>query len=268
MVVSSRGQTTAISSETRQAKEGPPQQDEELYGKDFFDAGRKEPGVFECYSWEHFYPESKELATRVKGQFNPAKVLDLGCAKGFLVYAFAEMGIDAYGVDTSDYAISSAPLEIRPYLYQVDLNKDTLPFEAEKFDFVTFLGTIEYLYDPKLAIQEVSRILRHGGRLYLTTIYERDPEDKIRINIHSKAFWIREFQSNGFKFMPGELATLEKAHLRYIFRIPREKSTIKFKLAKLVYGKGGYVGKEIAFWGSKSAKNYGTLLFMKESKFF
>ena len=241
-------------------------QDEELYEKDFFDAGRKEPGVFESYSCEHFYPEFKDLATRIKELFNPASVLDVGCAKGFLVLAFAEMGIDAYGVDTSDYAISSAPLEIRPYLYQVDLNKDTLPFEAEKFDFVTFLGTIEYLYDHKLAIQEVNRILRRGGRLYLTTIYERNPKDKIRINIQSKAFWIRKFQSNGFKFMPGELATLEKAHLRYIFQIPREKSTIKFKLAKLIYDKGGFLGKEIAFLGSKFGSDYGALLFMKEGK--
>ena len=34
-------------------------------------------------------------------------ICDFGCAKGYLVYALRLLGYDAYGVDISEYAISS-----------------------------------------------------------------------------------------------------------------------------------------------------------------
>ena len=40
------------------------------------------------------------------------KVLDVGCAKGYLVYDFHQAGIDAYGVDISKYALSKCPKKI------------------------------------------------------------------------------------------------------------------------------------------------------------
>ena len=38
------------------------------------------------------------------------KVLEIGCAKGFLVKAFQDMGIDAIGIDISSYAIKRSIL--------------------------------------------------------------------------------------------------------------------------------------------------------------
>lgn len=240
-------------------------QNEELFGKDFFDAGRKDRGFCKSYSWNIIYPRFKALATQIKEKFNPATVLDVGCAKGVLVGAFRELGIDAYGVDISDYAISCAPLEIRPYLHRVDLNKDALPFENEKFDLVTCLEIVEYLHNYKLAIQEAHRILKPEGHLHLETSYIRNLEDKIRINIRGKSFWVREFQNNGkFKFMPRESVTFDRARLAYIFRTPQGKGTIKVRVGKLIWNKGGYLGKELAFLvGSKFS---GTLLFTKAGK--
>jgi SAM-dependent methyltransferase len=241
-------------------------QNEELFGKEYFDAGRREPGVYAGYSRKHWHPEFKALATQIRARFKPATVLDVGCAKGFLVQAFREVGIEAYGVDISDYAISCAPPEIRPYLYKVDLNKDALPFGDKKFDFVTFLGTIECLSSHQLVMQEVARILRTGGYIYLTTFFRASPKGKILINIHGKAFWVREFERHGLKYMPREAAALEKARLAYMLRNPEGKGTVKSRLGRLIYDKGGYLGKELALLGSKFAGNPGHLLFIKQSK--
>jgi len=134
-----------------------------MFKEDFFDAGKEEPGIYKTYQFENMYPVFKDLATSIKRQFNPTKVLDVGCAKGFLVKAFEDVGINAWGVDISEYAISKAPEDIRSKLYRVDLNRDILPFEDEYFDFVTFLGTIEYLNNHKHAINEIKRVLRDGG---------------------------------------------------------------------------------------------------------
>ena len=43
-----------------------------------------------------------------------SRILDVGCAKGFLLYEFYKLGISGvYGIDISEYAISQVPEEIR-----------------------------------------------------------------------------------------------------------------------------------------------------------
>lgn len=44
------------------------------------------------------------------------RVLDVGCAKGFLVAALRARGVDAWGIDISPYAIANAPATVRPWL--------------------------------------------------------------------------------------------------------------------------------------------------------
>jgi len=135
---------------------------EDFFGKDYFNSGKHIPGAFKYYTFEDNYPSFKTICYLIKKYFNPKRVLDVGCAKGFLVYTFREMGIEAFGVDISGYAISCAPMDVQPYLYKVDLDKDSLPFEDDYFDFITFLGTIEYLRNHGHAIHEIKRVLVGG----------------------------------------------------------------------------------------------------------
>ena len=238
-----------------------------IFDKQFFDVGKKELGVYESYQWEDLYSQFGFLATWVKNHFNPKRVLDVGCAKGFLVKAFKDLGIEAWGVDVSDYAISSAPDDVRSTLYKVDLNKDILPFKDEYFDFVTFLGTIEYLNDHEHCLHEINRVLTMQGGLYLTTIYKKDPRDKVRVNIHDKGYWVEEFQSSGFRFVPQKLDSYRRERLTHTITAS-QRNTLRFKFGKLLYQTGGYIGKEIVFLVSKltSSRDYGILLFVKEDK--
>ena len=50
-----------------------------------------------------------------------AKILDVGCGKGFLLYDFLKIrpDLDVYGIDISKYAIANSKREIK--------NKLTLP---------------------------------------------------------------------------------------------------------------------------------------------
>jgi len=181
-----------------------------VFGMEFFDGGKKEPWSYQSYSLEEQYPFCQIVAGAIKARFNPKRVLDVGCAKGFLVKAFNDLGMEAWGIDVSEYALSSAPVDVRAYLYRVDLNQDVLPFGDQYFDFVTFLGTVECLHDHKNALREIRRVLKPGGGLYLRTTYKTDPRDTIRKNIHSRGFWLKEFRCYGFKFVPGWLDPLTK----------------------------------------------------------
>ncbi len=180
----------------------------EAFDREFFDGGKKEPWFYEAYRFEEHYPLFQIVSLAVKARFNPRRVLDVGCAKGFLVKAFREVGVEAWGVDISEYALSSAPEDVRTYLYRADLNQDILPFGDEYFDFVTFLGTIECLDDHNNALREIRRVLCPGGGLYLRTTYKTDPQDTIRRNVRSRGYWLKEFRRYGFKFLPGWLGPL------------------------------------------------------------
>jgi len=175
---------------------------DEVFDKDYFDSGRKEPWCYRSYSFDDHYPLFQLVSMGIKMNFNPKRVLDVGCAKGFMVKAFRDQGIEAWGVDVSEYALSAAPEDVRRHLHKVDLNRETLPFDDEYFDFVTFLGTIECLDDYNMVVSEVRRVMQPGGALYLRTAYKTDPEDNIRKHVHSRGYWLKEFRRCGFKFLP------------------------------------------------------------------
>ena len=176
--------------------------DEETFGKEFLDGGKKEPWFYRADGADEYYPLSQLVSLGIKMCFNPKRVLDVGCAKGYMVKAFREQGMEAWGVDVSEYALSASPEDIRKHLYRVDLNKDSLPFSDEYFDCVTLLGTIECLDNYDKVISEIRRVMQPGGSVYLRTAYKTDPGDTIRKNVHSRGYWLKEFRRYGFKFLP------------------------------------------------------------------
>ena len=44
------------------------------------------------------------------------KVLELACAKGFMVQDMRDAGVDAYGRDVSQYCYDEADVNVQPYL--------------------------------------------------------------------------------------------------------------------------------------------------------
>ncbi len=175
---------------------------DEVFDRDYFDSGKKEPWFYRSYNLDDHYPLFQLVSVGLKMCFNPKRVLDVGCAKGFMVKAFREQGIEAWGVDFSEYALSVAPEYIRRHLYRVDLNREALPFPDNYFDCVTFLGTIECLDSHDMVLSEIKRVMQPGGGLYLRTAYKTEPEDTIRKNVHSRGYWLKEFRRYGFKFLP------------------------------------------------------------------
>lgn len=51
-------------------------------------------------------------------------VLVVGCAYGYTVEALRALGVDAYGMDVSAYAVSQAPAAVAPYVIQGDVLTD------------------------------------------------------------------------------------------------------------------------------------------------
>jgi len=231
-----------------------------LFDMDFFDSNKSTCGAYEHYSFEEYYLTFKPICETVEKHFHPMRVLDVGCAKGSLVYAFRATGIEAFGVDVSGYAISCAPKSLRPFLSTVDLDKERLPFRDNFFDFVTFFGSIEYLRNHKHAIAELERVLVDGGSLLLTTLYRRSKNDTYRINIHNKAFWIKQFSPRWI--VPQSYYSFMAS---YFSRHKGKPSSSLSKLKKTAFGKSKASDFAlVSLWGilvNLQLLNYGVLLF-------
>jgi ubiquinone/menaquinone biosynthesis C-methylase UbiE len=211
------------------------------FDEDFFDSGKQVPGGFSCYSFDKYFAVFKPLCRIIVNHFNPKRVLDVGCAKGSMVCAFRDLGIDAFGVDVSQYAISSAPAFLQSFLYVVDLDHDSLPFEDGSFDFVTFLGAIEYLRDHRHAIAELERVMVDGGSLLLTTIFKRPKGDVYRLNVHTKSTWLKEFGKRW------SASSVYPNFMGAYFSNSATSSSVLDKAKRLLFGKSRFGDRFLCF---------------------
>lgn len=69
----------------------------ELYDKHYYETHYDKSGVPYDRSQKQWRDFFKNIARRTKETLSPETVFEFGCAKGFLVEAFRDIGIKAYG---------------------------------------------------------------------------------------------------------------------------------------------------------------------------
>lgn len=97
----------------------------------------------------------------------PGTLLDVGCAYGFFLDLARHEGWSVSGVDLSAHAVARA----RRLLASADLRIGQLHeagFPAAAFDSITCWDVIEHTRDPVAFLRETARLLKPGGRLFLT----------------------------------------------------------------------------------------------------
>jgi SAM-dependent methyltransferase len=116
-------------------------------------------------------------------------VLDVGCAKGYLVYILRQRGIEAFGIDWSAYAISNASPDVKRYLLTASAMQ--LPFASQPFSLTVTHDVLEHLDIPSAqsALQECARVSRrqlhqvNTGRLPEWR-YEHDESHVLKLSLH------------------------------------------------------------------------------------
>ena len=94
---------------------------------------------------------------------NPSRgesVLDIGCGTGELLRQFVDLGLQATGLDPSQYMLD---ITLKNLGNRVDLYRgfgEDLPFDDNSFNHAIFSTTLEFVDDPRKAIEESCRVAK------------------------------------------------------------------------------------------------------------
>ncbi len=210
--------------------------------------------------WE---PAFGRIADAIIRDFNPRSVLDAGCAWGYLVAALRDRGVEAWGVDISDYAISKVRDDIKAYCAVGSLTEDLPEPLPKKYDLVITVEVLEHLTaeDGKRAIARLSGYAD-------TVIVSSTPDDfdePTHINVQQPEYWISRFAECGlFRDPQYKLQFLPK-HAFVVQRRELEAGEFvrKYELA-LRTQKKSYISSKVYFSGENGESEDNTFVFTSE----
>lgn len=202
------------------------------YDREFFDGERINGygGYYYDGRWRNVVNKLKELY----GINNKSAILDIGCAKGFLLFDLQDMlpGIKVGGIDISLYAINKAMDGYADYLIKKGYDKsksfkleeeagrtilphmiigsaEYLPWPDKSFDAVLSIDTLHNLTEDKMrkAIQEMNRVCRNLDNMFIEVDSYRTLEEKERMEnwvltaetVKSVEGWLKFFKECGYK---------------------------------------------------------------------
>jgi ubiquinone/menaquinone biosynthesis C-methylase UbiE len=176
------------------------------YGEMYFD-GPREYG-YGGYRYDgRWIPVARDIVAHF-GLKSGMRVLDVGCAKGFLVKDLMQVcpGLEAFGLDISEYALRRCPPEAAGRL--CGGNCMNLPFPDFSFDAVLAINTVHNLDRPDVvrSLREIMRVTR-GGKAFVQVDSYHTPEQRalfldwvLTAQFHDyPEGWLQVFEEAGYR---------------------------------------------------------------------
>jgi len=160
------------------------------FGKEYFD-GTREQGYGGFRYDGRWIPIAEDIVHHF-GLKAGDSVLDIGCAKGFLVKDLMKVcpGLEVFGIDVSNYAILNCEPEVVGRLHVGDARN--LPFPDGSFKAALSINTIHNLNRAGCitALKEMQRVAPVGGYVQVDA-YRNPAEEKIFLD------WVLTAQTHG-----------------------------------------------------------------------
>lgn len=149
------------------------------------------------YSEKDFWiPFFDSIAKKIVEKYSPKTVLDIGCAFGYIVLALRNNGVQAYGIDISDYAVNQADESIKPYIKAMSV-LDDLPDEfPKKYDLVISIEMIEHLYEDD-GLRAIKKMTEYSDRILLSST-DNDFDEPTHVNVQPKEYWCEKFAAHNY----------------------------------------------------------------------
>ena len=174
------------------------------YGEDFWDGDRRYG--YGGYQYDGRWAVVAEKLIAAYELPETARILDVGCGKGFLLFELKKLlpEADIVGFDISEYALANAKEDIRDRLF-VHRAQQSYPFGDRSFDLVISLTTLHNLkiFELKTALQEIERV---GIKKYLTVEGYRNAAELFNLecwaltcaSFYTPEEWVWLFEEYGY----------------------------------------------------------------------
>ena len=180
-------------------------QENNSYGKSYFD-GDKSKG-YGGYYYDPIYWEGVAIdLVKHYGITKRFKILEIGCAKGFLLYELKKLvpGINITGIDISRYATDNSHPRIKKYISTGSVTE--LPYKDKVFDLVICINTLNEISKSLIpdAIKEIERVKKLYSYIIVDGSTGIRDEDKFHSwNITAKSYfstkeWKSIFMKNSY----------------------------------------------------------------------
>ena len=107
------------------------------------------------------YSSHTMLLDMLPGEGRGLRVLDVGCANGYLGEALAARGFEVTGIEKPGLASDTFPRSVE--LIEADIDYGVPPLGL--FDYVLCADVLEHLHDPPAVLRDLRGMLKPGGRL-------------------------------------------------------------------------------------------------------
>jgi SAM-dependent methyltransferase len=139
--------------------------------------------------WLSFFTK---VAEYIDIDIHPRTVLDAGCAMGFLVEKLRERGIEAYGIDISEYAVQNVHESVRDFC---QIGFITTPF-PRRYDLIVSIEVLEHL--PAVQAREaIANFCQHTDQVLFSST-PLDYREATHINVNPPEHWAELFAKQGF----------------------------------------------------------------------
>jgi SAM-dependent methyltransferase len=136
---------------------------QQIYGAAYFDKGKYAADLAEQREQER-----RVGLLRRAGLKDGAKVLDFGCATGVFIRHAASL-FDMWGAEISEQALAGARRDLPEHADRLLDLSGLAGLESESFDAVVAWDVVEHLVDPAKMLKHLSRLVRPGGLIALST---------------------------------------------------------------------------------------------------
>jgi ubiquinone/menaquinone biosynthesis C-methylase UbiE len=118
-----------------------------------------------------FYTEGTHRETLARLDLpDGCSVLELGCGTGSLIVPLLKRWPRCHlvGVDISQQMLEVARRRVGPEIGLTRADAHILPFRESSFDLIVCCNSFHFLSLPTVALAEMRRVLRRGGRILIT----------------------------------------------------------------------------------------------------
>ena len=178
----------------------------EIYDADYFLRGvASGKSLYENYTWlpNLTVPMVQTIVDHC-GIKKEDRVLDFGCARGYVVKALRGLGYGAYGIDISEWAIKNADEETKPYL---NWSSNGPLLKAMEFDWIIAKDVLEHVPYVRYTVTDLMNAAKCGifavvplsnfdNGKYVISEYEKDITHIQRWTLST---WVEMFMRYGWR---------------------------------------------------------------------